>query len=546
MSSNLDSQPDSKNSEAEARRKRSIDNDEEISDEETYVEVKKVKSENALADQDIANNDTFQGDNVDSEKTPIDNVIIGPAEEPVMTSPVKESSPSTSPDQKIPSSPGAVPSQQLQGEITVSMEIAPDKVGQIIGSKGAIIQDMQTRSGCKIFVKQDLPPGVNRVILFTGSAIQVKTAKHLVNLILEQGPTALHSLSGPALTQEMDCPQNMVGRIIGQQGATIRDLQARSGAKIQINQDFPEGVPRKIYVSGSAQSIALATQLITQIMENPMINITMQPHSVPVPVPSPANYNQSMGVSMVPPVNSHLQVPSSSPLTHAVMDCAKQFVGRVIGKGGDTINLIQQKSGAKVQIDQNVPEGAPCKVNISGTNHSVALASQFVQEIMTTGPNRIATLPNFLQPNNVYAPAPIPYYDNRNTAPPYMVNNMPSHSYHQYSAPPYNVGLPSTPYQPQQMYVQPYIPNSNPYPQTMYATQGLSSWQQSYGQPVSVPVHESHSLGTASNQTSSSYHTVPAKLQPLPPGWSEHKTDAGLVYWYNANTNTSQWEKPTK
>ena len=32
-------------------------------------------------------------------------------------------------------------------------------------------------------------------------------------------------------------------------------------------------------------------------------------------------------------------------------------VGKIIGRGGEVITMIQQRSGAKVQIDQNVPEG---------------------------------------------------------------------------------------------------------------------------------------------------------------------------------------------
>ena len=38
----------------------------------------------------------------------------------------------------------------------------------------------------------------------------------------------------------IDCPQALVGRIIGRGGETIKDLQARSGCKIQIDQNFPE------------------------------------------------------------------------------------------------------------------------------------------------------------------------------------------------------------------------------------------------------------------------------------------------------------------
>jgi len=37
------------------------------------------------------------------------------------------------------------------------------------------------------------------------------------------------------------------------------------------------------------------------------------------------------------------------------MDIPRHFVGKLIGKGGEVIQLIQSKSGCKVQIDQNVP-----------------------------------------------------------------------------------------------------------------------------------------------------------------------------------------------
>ena len=48
-----------------------------------------------------------------------------------------------------------------------------------------------------------------------------------------------------------------------------------------------------------------------------------------------------------------------------------------------TIQLIQQKSGCKVQIDQQVPEGHPCRINMSGNTQAIQKAIQIVQEIMT-------------------------------------------------------------------------------------------------------------------------------------------------------------------
>ena len=48
----------------------------------------------------------------------------------------------------------------------------------------------------------------------------------------------------------MDCPPGLVGRVIGKGGETIKGLQAQSGAHITIDQNFPEGHPRKISITG--------------------------------------------------------------------------------------------------------------------------------------------------------------------------------------------------------------------------------------------------------------------------------------------------------
>jgi polyribonucleotide nucleotidyltransferase len=42
----------------------------------------------------------------------------------------------------------------------------------------------------------------------------------------------------------------------------------------------------------------------------------------------------------------------------------KPMVGKLIGKGGDTINIMQKKSGCKMQIEQNC---TPCLVIMTGT-----------------------------------------------------------------------------------------------------------------------------------------------------------------------------------
>eukprot|EP01035_Chromulina_nebulosa_P021099 gene21099-27341_t len=277
------------------------------------------------------------------------------------------------------------------GGDTILLEIAPDKVGQVIGSKGAIIQEIQTRTGAKAFVNQDFPDGVNRQVNITGTTPQVKAAAELIKLIIEHGPTAIHVNSltgGPTLTSVLECTQTQVGKVIGTGGSVIKDLQAKSGARIQIDQDFPPEVPRKINITGTTTAVSLAVSLVQNILNglgNPLPSVS--------PMGSYGDLSGGMYGGMMGQPSLQYGVGGEAKQT---IDVQKSVVGKIIGKGGETITLIQRKSGAKVTVDQSVPEGQPCKVIMTGSAQSLSLASQLINEIVLGVPtNKIgANLPN--------------------------------------------------------------------------------------------------------------------------------------------------------
>lgn len=66
--------------------------------------------------------------------------------------------------------------------------------------------------------------------------------------------------------------------------------------------------------------------------------------------------------------------------TTRTMDCPKQMVGRVIGKGGETIKQLQRNTGANIQIDQSVN---PCKITATGSTQCVQNAVRVIQEIIS-------------------------------------------------------------------------------------------------------------------------------------------------------------------
>ena len=60
--------------------------------------------------------------------------------------------------------------------------------------------------------------------------------------------------------------------------------------------------------------------------------------------------------------------------TQVKLDCPRVSVAHIIGKKGSMIKQLTARSRANIQIDQNVPAGAPCKLTIYGSAAAVKLA----------------------------------------------------------------------------------------------------------------------------------------------------------------------------
>jgi far upstream element-binding protein len=413
------------------------------------------------------------------------------------------------------------------------VEIPAERVGTVIGSKGMVIQELQARSGCKAVVNQEFPPGVPRQVNLSGTQAQMKNCVDLIKKVLDIGPTAIHINSmtgGPSITTVIEANQNAIGKIIGSGGNTIKEIQSKSGARVQIDQDYPPDVPRKVNITGTSTAVNLAVQMVQSIITTGHLNHSIGTPSVPAAPPAATpgypSYAQPAPAPMMAPTSEVRQS----------MDVAKAVIGKIIGKGGETIHLIQKKSGCKVTVDQQVPEGYPCKVNMVGTAQTVAIAQHLVQEIMMGVPAAKigANLPPQL-PNSAYsgfAAAPAAAVPAAPAAAPY---GMP-----QYQAMPF----------PQQPYA--YTP------QMQYPPYGMPQVYPPYGQPTAPVAAAPAAVGgygamprAAGYSHANSAAAAQTRPQPAaasaPPNkyasstvWTEHKTDDGIPYWYNASTGVSQ------
>ncbi|KAL4296645.1 hypothetical protein GQ457_12G021000 [Hibiscus cannabinus] len=188
-------------------------------------------------------------------------------------------------------SPSAIPvSYASYHGSSKKIDIPQNRVGVIIGKAGETIKYLQLQSGAKIQVQRDTdadPSSVTRPVELVGTAEQIAKAEQLINDVLaeaEAGGSGMVSrrMTGQAGSEhfEMKIPSNKVGLVIGKGGETIKSMQARTGARIQvIPLHLPPGdtsTERTLHIDGSSEQIKHARELVDEVIsENRMRNPAM-------------------------------------------------------------------------------------------------------------------------------------------------------------------------------------------------------------------------------------------------------------------------------
>ncbi|XP_053328800.1 far upstream element-binding protein 3 [Spea bombifrons] len=155
------------------------------------------------------------------------------------------------------------------------------------------------------------------------------------------------------MTEEFKVPDKMVGFIIGRGGEQISRIQTESGCKIQIAPDSGGLPERSCVLTGAPESIEHAKRLLGQIVERCRNG--------------PGFHNDMDGNNTV----QEILIPASK-------------VGLVIGKGGDTIKQLQERTGVKMIMIQDgpLPTGADKPLRITGDPFKVQQARDLVLEII--------------------------------------------------------------------------------------------------------------------------------------------------------------------
>lgn len=172
----------------------------------------------------------------------------------------------------------------LVGEEDTSrkIEVPNIKVGVLIGKSGETIRQLQNNSGARIQITKDAeadPNSSTRPVELTGTVENINKAEKLIREVIAEadagGSPALvargfgASHSGSEV-HEMQVPNEKVGLIIGKGGETIKSLQTKSQARIQlIPQHLPMGdlsKERTVRITGYKRQIETAKSMIKEAM----------------------------------------------------------------------------------------------------------------------------------------------------------------------------------------------------------------------------------------------------------------------------------------
>ncbi|GFQ00642.1 far upstream element-binding protein 3 [Phtheirospermum japonicum] len=164
------------------------------------------------------------------------------------------------------------------------MVVPNDKVGVLIGKAGDTIRSLQDNSGAKIQIMRDAdadPRSTTRPLELVGTLEDINKAEKLIKGVIAEadaggspsliarGFNAGLAASGGEQV-EIQVPIEKVGLIIGKGGETIRNLQTRSGARIQLIQPNPsdgeQSKERIVRITGSKKQIETAREMIKDVM----------------------------------------------------------------------------------------------------------------------------------------------------------------------------------------------------------------------------------------------------------------------------------------
>ncbi|KAM6038781.1 poly(rC)-binding protein 2 isoform X15 [Haliaeetus albicilla] len=264
--------------------------------------------------------------------------------------------------------------------VTLRLVVPASQCGSLIGKGGCKIKEIRESTGAQVQVAGDmLPNSTERAITIAGIPQSIiECVKQICVVMLESPPkgvtipyrpkpssspvifaggqlTKLHQLamqqshfpmshgntgfsagldaSAQTTSHELTIPNDLIGCIIGRQGAKINEIRQMSGAQIKIANPVEGSTDRQVTITGSAASISLAQYLINVSLESAKpssqaASVTIPDHlSINLSQPSTPSSSSSSTTTPSLATAGASEAPASLPNPLPTAPCVSSLLG---------------------------------------------------------------------------------------------------------------------------------------------------------------------------------------------------------------------------
>lgn len=229
----------------------------------------------------------------------------------------------------------------IVGETEENVKRAQYLINKVINSDEITrskIKDEQLKASQEMRTEQFLMPGMTDA---SGRPVPHEIEDYLMT---PYGPPDRNARILPV-------PNDCVGLIIGKNGETIRRLHRDTGCKIQIaKKEIPNTDVRNVFIEGPPEKYEVAKRLIEDIIAEQIF------------------LKQNF---------SHLGETNPFPGPHTPLRIPNKMVGLIIGKNGETVKNIHQKTGCYIFIPKESRPGEDFReLELSGNPESVEICKR--------------------------------------------------------------------------------------------------------------------------------------------------------------------------